>query len=115
MSINLAGLCGIHPIVSGAIVLVLFTGIPTGLADVILMQAMLVGWGLCSSISIGSLSIAAGAAMFDLSPEGLVYARQSGFRFDRVHPDRRPPVAPEWGVDRLGRRVTMLTQLRSGS
>jgi hypothetical protein len=72
MSINLAGLCGIHPIVSGAIVLVLFTGIPTGLADVILMQAMLVGWGLCSSISIGSLSIAAGAAMFDLSPEGLV-------------------------------------------
>ena len=72
MSMNLAGLCGIHPIVSGTIALILFTGIPTGLADLVVMQAMLAGWGLCTTISIGSLSIATGAVMFDLSPEGLI-------------------------------------------
>ncbi len=72
MSMNLAGLCGIHPIVSGTILLILCTGIPTGLADLVLMQAMLVGWGLCTAISIGSLSIASGAAMFDLSAERLI-------------------------------------------
>ena len=72
MSMNLAGLCGVHPIVSGTIALILFTGIPTGLADLVVMQAMLAGWGLCTAISIGSLSIATGAVMFDLSPEGLI-------------------------------------------
>jgi hypothetical protein len=72
MSMNIAGLCGIHPIVSGTIALILFTGIPTGLADLVVMQAMLAGWGLCTAISIGSLSIATGAVMFGLSPEGLI-------------------------------------------
>ena len=36
------------------------------------MQALLVGWGLCSVISIGSLSIATGAAMFGIPPTDLV-------------------------------------------
>jgi len=36
------------------------------------MQALLVGWGLCSGISIGSLSVATGAAMFRLPPTELV-------------------------------------------
>ena len=36
------------------------------------MQAMLAGWGLCTAISIGSLSIATGAAMFDLAAERIV-------------------------------------------
>ena len=36
------------------------------------MQALLVGWGLCSGISIGSLSVATGAAMFRLPPTQLV-------------------------------------------
>ena len=72
MSMNLAGLCGVHPIVSGTIALILFAGIPTGVADLVLMQAMLAGWGLCTTISIGSLSIATGAAMFDLAAERIV-------------------------------------------
>ncbi|MGZ0247437.1 MAG: hypothetical protein ACKVH1_16010, partial [Alphaproteobacteria bacterium] len=40
--------------------------------DLVLMQALLVGWGLCSGISIGSLSVATGAAMFRLPPTQLV-------------------------------------------
>lgn len=81
MSMNLAGLCGVHPIVSGTIALILFTGIPTGLADLVVMQAMLAGWGLCTAISIGSLSIATGAVMFGLSPEGLVTRTNLAFVF----------------------------------
>ena len=72
LTINIAGLFGIHPIVTGTILLVIFTSIPTGLNDLILMQSVLVGWGLCSVISIGSLTIATGAAMFQISPTVLI-------------------------------------------
>jgi len=72
LTINIAGLFGIHPIVTGTILLVIFTSIPTGLKDLILMQSILVGWGLCSVISIGSLTIATGAAMFQIPPTDLI-------------------------------------------
>ncbi|MDA1323585.1 MAG: hypothetical protein O3C34_02465 [Proteobacteria bacterium] len=72
MSMNLFGLMGVHSIVTGTILLVLFTGIPTGVADLILLQALLVGWGLCTAISVGSLSIATGAAMFELAPTNAI-------------------------------------------
>lgn len=68
MAMNLFGLLGIHSIVTGTILLVLFTSIPTGVADLVLLQALLIGWGLCTALSMGSLSIATGAAMFDLEP-----------------------------------------------
>jgi hypothetical protein len=72
MTMNIAGLAGVHAIVTGTIVLVVFTSMPTGVVDLVLMQALLVGWGLCSGISIGSLSVATGAAMFRLPPTQLV-------------------------------------------
>lgn len=72
MAMNVLGLMGVHPIVTGTILLVLFTGIPTGVADLILLQALLIGWGLCTAMSVGSLSIAAGAAMFEISPTSAI-------------------------------------------
>lgn len=72
MTMNVAGLAGVHAIVTGTVVLVVFTSMPTGVADLVMMQALLVGWGLCSGISIGSLSVATGAAMFRLPPTRLV-------------------------------------------
>jgi hypothetical protein len=72
MAMNLFGLMGVHSMVTGTILLVLFTGIPTGVADLILLEALLVGWGLCTAISVGSLSIATGAAMFDLAPTNAI-------------------------------------------
>lgn len=72
MTMNVAGLSGVHAIVTGTMLLVVFTSVPTGVADLVLMQALLVGWGLCSGISIGSLSVATGAAMFQLAPTRLV-------------------------------------------
>lgn len=72
LTMNIAGLLGVHAIVTGTFLLVIFTSVPTGLSDLILMQSLLVGWGLCSGISIGSLSIATGAAMFQISPTDLI-------------------------------------------
>ncbi|CAN0428183.1 unnamed protein product, partial [Discosporangium mesarthrocarpum] len=72
MTMNIAGLSGVHAIVTGTMLLVVFTSVPTGVADLVLMQALLIGWGLCSGISIGSLSVATGAAMFQMAPTRLV-------------------------------------------
>ena len=69
---NIAGFFGVHAIVTCTFLLVIFTSVPTGLTDLILMQSLLVGWGLCSIISIGSLSIATGAAMFQIPPTDLI-------------------------------------------
>ncbi len=72
MAMNLGGLFGLHAIVTGTFLLVIFTGIPTGVSDLILMQALLAGWGLASGISISSLSIATGSVMFRLPPTQLI-------------------------------------------
>ena len=72
MTMNLFGLMGVHSMVTGTILLVLLTSIPTGVADLILLEAMLIGWGLCTAISVGSLSIATGAAMFEVAPTNAI-------------------------------------------
>jgi len=69
---NLMGLMAIHSIVSGTILLVLFTNIPTGLSDLVFMQALLTGWGLNTAISLSSLSVVTGATMFDLPMTRLI-------------------------------------------
>ena len=81
LTMNIAGLLGIHPIVSGTFVLVIFTSFQTGLSDLVLLQSMLVGWGLCSMISIGSLSIATGATMFQIPPTALVMRANIAYVF----------------------------------
>tara|TARA_R110002126_G_scaffold127188_22_gene269409 strand:+ start:133 stop:1455 length:1323 start_codon:yes stop_codon:yes gene_type:complete len=81
MSMNIAGLLGVHPIVTGTVLLVIFTTVPNGVADLVLMQTLLIGWGLCSGISIGSLSVATGAAMFRLPPTQLVTRKNIVFVF----------------------------------
>ena len=78
---NIAGLLGVHPIVTGTVLLVIFTTVPNGVADLVLMQTLLIGWGLCSGISIGSLSVATGAAMFRLPPTQLVTRKNIVFVF----------------------------------
>jgi hypothetical protein len=76
---NLAGFLVIHPIVTGTILLVVFTGMETGLADLVLMQAMLVGWGLCTAISLGSLALMTGSVMFNLPPTRMLSAGNAAY------------------------------------
>ena len=68
----LAGLAAIHPIVTGTVLLVLFTSFPTGVADLVLMESMLFGWGMGTLISLSSVTVATGSAMFAIAPERLV-------------------------------------------
>ena len=72
LTMNVAGLFGVHAVVTGTFLLVIFTSVPTGATDLVLMQSLLVGWGLSSGISIGSLTIATGAAMFRIPPTDLI-------------------------------------------
>ena len=72
MGMTLAGLMGIHAIVPGTMLLVLFVNLPSEVADLILMQALLVGWGLCTLISLGSLTIITGSIMFNLNPLSVI-------------------------------------------
>lgn len=81
MTMNVTGLVGMHAIVTGTLLLVIFTSVPTGVADLVLMQALLIGWGLCSGISIASLTVAVGATMFGIPPTELITRANIAFVF----------------------------------
>ena len=81
MSLNITGLFGLHPVVTGTVLLVVFTSVPTGLTDLVLMQSLLTGWGLCTAISISSLSVATGSVMFRLAPTQLITLTNGVFVF----------------------------------
>jgi hypothetical protein len=70
--ITLAAFFTIHPIVSGTVVLVLFTSFPTGVADLVLMESVLIGWALGTMISVSSVSVVTSSAMFRIAPEKMV-------------------------------------------
>ena len=69
---TLAAFLTVHPIVSGTVLLVLFTSFPTGVADLVLMESVLVGWALGTMISVSSVSVATSSAMFRTAPEKMV-------------------------------------------
>ena len=81
MTMNVTGLVGMHAIVTGTLLLVIFTSVPTGVADLVLMQALLIGWDLCSGISIASLMVAVGATMFGIPPTELITRANIAFVF----------------------------------
>jgi len=81
MGMTLAGLMGIHAIVPGTMLLVLFVNLPSEVADLILMQALLVGWGLCTLISLGSLTIITGSIMFNLNPLSVITGPNIAYAF----------------------------------
>ena len=67
-----AGLLGLHPIVSASVLLVVLAKMHTGIADLVLMQAVLIGWGLGAMISISGIAIAIASALFAVPPEKAV-------------------------------------------
>ncbi len=76
---SVAGLVGIHPIVSATVVLVVATGVPIALADIVLMQAVLIGWALGAMISFSGVSLVTASALFDVPPWRLVFGRNIAF------------------------------------
>jgi len=66
------GMLGIHPIVSATMLLVVFANVPHGVADLALMQTILIGWGLAAMISISGISVVISSALFSIPPERLI-------------------------------------------
>ena len=77
--ISLAGFLGIHPIVSGTAILVVSTGLNIAVADIFLMQSVLIGWALGAMISFSGVSVVTASALFGLSPWTLIFGRNIAF------------------------------------
>lgn len=76
---SIAGLAGLHPIVSTTAILVVASRIDLGLADAILMQAVLIGWALGAMISFSGVSLVTAAALFEVPPWRVVFGRNIVF------------------------------------
>jgi len=66
-----AALVGVHQIVTATVSLVVVGG--AGLSDLVLMQAVLIGWCFASMVGISAISVATAAAMFAVPRERLAY------------------------------------------
>ncbi len=78
-SILLPAMAGVHPMITGTVVLAALTGVGHGVSDLVLMEAMLVGWGFGSMVSISSLSVVTAGAMYDTAPLRLAYSRNLAY------------------------------------
>jgi len=72
-SMILFALIGMHPMITGTVMMAAFAGAGPAIADLPLMLAMLFGWGLGSMNSISSLSLITAAQMFRVRPLGLAF------------------------------------------
>ena len=72
-TITLLAFVGIHQIVTATLVLVLFGPVETGLPQLIIMEATLIGWALSSMTGLSAVSVAVASNMFKVSLEGLCY------------------------------------------
>lgn len=72
-AITLAALAGIHQLVSIIVVLVIFQPLDTGLADVVMMEAALVGWAFASMVGVTAVSTATASAMFRVPRGQLIF------------------------------------------
>ena len=59
---------GVHPMITGTVMMVALTGSALAIADLPLMMAMLFGWGFGAMNSISSLSVVTAGQMFAVRP-----------------------------------------------
>jgi hypothetical protein len=64
---------GVHQIVTATVMLVLFGTLPLGIADLALMQAVLLGWAFASMTGLSAVSVAVAGAMFGVPLEKIAY------------------------------------------
>ncbi len=66
-------LIGIHQIVTITVLLVLFTQMPTGIADLVLFQGALMAWSIASMIGLSAISTIAAASFFGVRLERVAF------------------------------------------
>jgi hypothetical protein len=74
-----AALTGIHQLVSITVMLVLLVPLGAELADVVLMEAALLGWAFASMIGISAVSVASAATMFRVPMDQLSFGANLKF------------------------------------
>ena len=72
-------LVGIHQIVTITVFLVLFSQVPTGVADLILFQSALVSWSIASMIGLSAISTVAVASFFNVRLERVAFGANLTF------------------------------------
>jgi hypothetical protein len=72
-TITILAFAGVHQIVTATLVLVLFGSIETGVSQLIIMEATLIGWAFSSMTGLSAVSVAVASNMFAVSLEGLAY------------------------------------------
>ena len=68
-----ASLMCIHQLVSMIVVLVIFMPLDTGVSDVVMMEAALVGWAFASMVGVTAVSTATASAMFRIPRIQLIF------------------------------------------
>lgn len=71
--VSLTALAGIHQLVSIIVVLVAFSPVDTGVADIVMMEAALVGWAFASMVGVTAVSVATASAMFRVPRAQLIF------------------------------------------
>ena len=71
-AMSAAGLLGFHPIVSLTVLLALFSSVTLPVDDLVLMMALLMGWGFGAMISVSGISVVTASTMFAIAPERLI-------------------------------------------
>lgn len=71
--VSLTALAGIHQLVSIIVVLVAFSPIDTGVADLVMMEAALVGWAFASMVGVTAVSVATASTMFRVPRAQLIF------------------------------------------
>ena len=77
--ITVLSLAGVHQIVGSTVMLAVFGNLPLGVSDLVLMEAVLVGWGFASMCGISAVSVAAAGSMFAVPFERVAYGANLRF------------------------------------
>ena len=72
-------LFGLHQIVTITVFLVLFTQVPTGVADLVLFQSGLISWSIASMIGLSAISTVAAASFFHVRLERVAFGANLTF------------------------------------
>ncbi len=72
-------LFGLHQIVTITVLLVLFTQVPTGVADLVLLQSGLISWSIASMIGLSAISTVAAASFFHVRLERVAFGANLTF------------------------------------
>ena len=76
---TLLALIGMHQIVTITVLLVLLVEVPSGLADLVLMEAALIAWSFSAMVGLSAVSTAASASLFEVRIDRLAWGPNVGF------------------------------------